>query len=224
MRRERGSSSEDAKRWPTTGLGSRQPPLSGSGLPSRSPPPLARKEPRGVAAASSVSRCPHPRPSASARRPRGTRGRRGATTGPAASGGRVHRGAAAHLRPRDAARRPARPPLESECLAAATAPEAGRRNGPPSPEPASPRSAARHSHFGGGGGEWSRVGGLLLQAAEAEEMGGAVVTSRAGRDRNPRCALSRQGRAGNGRDKSRAGRSAGCNLGAERSGKGQSLR
>lgn len=147
---------------------------------SRSLPPLARKEPRGVAAASSVRRCPHPRPSASARRPRGTRGRRGATTRPAASGDRVHRGAAAHLRPRDSARRPARPPLESECQAAATAPEAGRRSGPPSPEPASPLSAARHSHFGGGGGgEWPRVDGLALQATEAEEMGGAVVTSRA---------------------------------------------
>ena len=43
-------------------------------------------------------------------------------------------------------------------------------------------------------------------------------------DRNPRRALSRQGRAGNGRDRNRAGRSAGCHLGAERSGRGQSLR
>lgn len=93
--------------------------------------------------------------------------------------------AAAHLRPRDAARRPARPPLESECRAAATAPEAGLRSGPPPPEPASPRRAARHSHFGGGDGEGPRVGGLVLQASETEEMGGAAVTSRAGAGPEP---------------------------------------
>lgn len=81
---------------------------------SRSPPPrLEEGAARGVAAASSVGRDSHPRPSASARRPRGTRGRRGATTRPAASRDRVHRGAAAHFRPRDAARRPARPPHSS---------------------------------------------------------------------------------------------------------------
>lgn len=193
VRWQRDSSSEDAKRWSTMGWASAPghfpvsrscpaPPRRG-----RAPPPLSRKERQGGAAASSVSRCPHPRPSASARRPRSTRGRRGAKTRPAASGSRVHRGAAAHFRARDAAPRPARPPLEFECRAAATAPEAGPRSGPPPPEPASLRSAARHSHFGGGGSgsEWPRVRGLALQATEAEEMGGVAVTSGTGAGPEP---------------------------------------
>lgn len=104
---DRGSSSEAAT-WasPLAMLGfpalSGAPPrrerasARGGPRPSRT----AGKEPRGVTAASSGSRCPTlalPRLPAS---PRGTPGRRATPTRPAASEGRVHPGATAHLGPR----------------------------------------------------------------------------------------------------------------------------
>lgn len=148
-----------------------------------------------MAVASSGSRCPTltlPRLPAS---PRGTPGRRATPTRPAASEGRGHRGATAHLGPGRCAR-PARPPPESGSRAAATTPDECPRRGPRPPEPASPRSAARHSHFGcsgSGGGNQPRVGGLVRRATEAV-MGGAAVTSRAGAGQEPRSSWPQRAR------------------------------
>lgn len=100
------------------------------------------KEPRGVAAASSGSRCPTlalPRLPAS---PRGTPGRRGTPTRPAESEGRVHPEATAHFGAHGAARRPARPPPESGSRAAATTSDEGPRRGLRPPELASQRGAS----------------------------------------------------------------------------------
>lgn len=189
---------------------------------SRSPPPrLEEGAARGVAAASSVGRDSHPRPSASARRPRGTRGRRGATTRPAASWDRVHRGAAAHFRPRDAARRPARPPHSSPSAEQRPprpkrVPGAGHRpRGPP-------RLAARRvTHISAAAAAADCGGSVDLrrgQATEAEDVGGAAVTSRAGARLEPAVRSQSPRRAGSGRSRRRARPSAGWNLGADRVG------
>lgn len=196
---DRGSSSEAATwphPWPCSGF----PHFQGhhraeSKLQRSRPSRTSGKEPRGVAVASSGSRCPTlalPRLPASQR---GTPGRRATPTRLAASEGREHRGATAHLGPgrcaqaREASTRVRVPK-------AATTPDECPRRGPRPPEPASPRSAARHSHFGcssSGGGNQPRVGGLVCRATEAV-TGGAAVTSRAGAGQEPRSSWPQRAR------------------------------